>query len=251
MSGNLCGYVVRGSRPVADVTITVLEGPGPHPDLAPVTDGHGWFCLDNVRQGRWRLRAHAPDASTADATAHVWDDSLSEVTIHLAEGGTEPLPEPTPEPVAEPTPDTDGDIDSHGNEQDGPQAGPARRGRGKHPAAGRPGTPGRAAARTSTRGRRSPARPGGVIGRVTDTVTGQPVPDALVIVTDGPGPLPDAAVRTDANGVFRITGLPAGDWALHVDHHHAGRADVVVGVVAGQRVDVTVALLSGSADPPT
>ncbi len=242
MSGNLCGYVVRGSRPVADVTITVLEGPGSHPDLAPITDSDGWFCLDNLRRGRWRLRAHAPDAATADATAQVWDDSLSEVTIHLPNGGTEPVPEPAPEP--------DGDVDSYGTKYDGSPGWPAHRGKAKQPAEGRPGTPGRTAPGTSTRGRRSPARPGVVIGRVTDTVTGQPVPGALVIVTDGPGPLPDAAVRTDANGVFRITGLPAGDWALHVDHQHAGRADLVVGVVAGRPVNITVALPSGSADPP-
>ena len=197
MSGTLCGYVVRGPRSIADATITVLEGPGPYPDLAPVTDSDGWFCLDNLRSGRWRLRAHAPDASTAEATTQVWDGSLSEVTFNLTPGPM-PVPVPVPEPEPEREPEPAGRVDSLS---------------------------------------------GGVIGLVTDTTTGEPVPGARVIVTDGPGPLPDTMVTTDSDGIFRMTGLAAGDWALHVDHHHAGETDLVVGVIAGRPVDVTVLLL--------
>lgn len=199
MSGDLCGYVVRDSRPVADATVGILGGPAAHPDLALVTDSDGWFCLDGLTAGRWRLQAHAPDGSSAEATVRVWDDSLSETTLSLTRGGTRPANRDEPysdEPGAE------------------------------------------------------SARTGGVVGLVTDAVTGRPVPGALVLITDGPGPLPDAAVTTDADGVFSLSAMPAGDWALSVDDRHGGHANLMVGVMADCRVDVTVVVRPGSPQSP-
>lgn len=87
MSGNLSGYVVRGQQAVADATVTIIDGPGGHMDIAPVSDEDGWFALDDLPSGRWRLRARDPEGSTGEASVDIWDDSLSEVTIHLGKSG--------------------------------------------------------------------------------------------------------------------------------------------------------------------
>lgn len=92
MSGNLSGYVVRGQQPVTDATVTIVDGPGSHIDIAPVSDEDGWFVLDDLAPGRWRLRAQGPDGSTGEAQVDIWDDTLSEVTIYLDRGG-EPQPD--------------------------------------------------------------------------------------------------------------------------------------------------------------
>lgn len=83
MSGNICGYVVREGRAVTDAAVTVIAGPGGHIDLAPVTDEDGWFALDGLPAGRWRLGALSPDGNVGAAEVDVWDDSLSDVTIEL------------------------------------------------------------------------------------------------------------------------------------------------------------------------
>ncbi len=83
MSGNVCGYVVRDGQAVTDATVTVVTGPGEHVDLAPLTDRDGWFALDGLVAGRWRLAATGPDGSVGRSDVDVFDDSLSEVTIEL------------------------------------------------------------------------------------------------------------------------------------------------------------------------
>lgn len=69
-----------------------------------------------------------------------------------------------------------------------------------------------------------------LIGRVTDSITGQPVADAAVLIDDGPGPFPDAVVETDADGVFEIPLLPNGEWALRLGHEkYWGTVHVSIG----------------------
>lgn len=87
MNGNVCGYVVRDGQAVAEATVTVEAGPGEHVDLAPLTDRDGWFALDGLAAGRWRLGATGPDGSVGWNDVDVFDDSLSEVTIELATQG--------------------------------------------------------------------------------------------------------------------------------------------------------------------
>ena len=61
----------------------VVSGPGAAPDVAPLTDREGWFVLDDLSPGDWRLRAMGPNGETGDATAHVSAGALNEVTIAL------------------------------------------------------------------------------------------------------------------------------------------------------------------------
>lgn len=86
MVGTLCGYVVRGGRTVVDAAVTVEEGQGQHADMAPLSDSDGWFALDNLVPGRWRLRATAPDGGVGEASVDIWDQTLSEMTIEVGEG---------------------------------------------------------------------------------------------------------------------------------------------------------------------
>jgi hypothetical protein len=218
MNGNLCGYVVRGQRAVPDAAITIVEGAGRHVDLAPVSDADGWFALDDLPAGYWRLRAVSSDGASGEAGVEIWDDSLSEVTISLDD-----ISERRPDIWREPNSDDESD---------------------RQPFEGR--RPGADDSRDHAGGR-SPAF-GSVFGRVTDEVTGRPVSDALVVVTDGPGPLPDAVVLTDADGGFSIPALEPGNWALEVDADDSGHGQLVVAVLSGRRVNVEVALVQTQAE---
>lgn len=84
--GTVRGSVVRAANgsPVADATITVLSDDGTQADIAPLTDSAGWFVLDALPVGRWLLRALGPGGDTGNATVHVFDKALSEVTIEVA-----------------------------------------------------------------------------------------------------------------------------------------------------------------------
>ncbi len=83
--GSVRGRVVRASdgEPFGEATIMVVSGPGAAPDVAPLTDREGWFVLDDLSPGDWRLRAVGPNGETGDATAHVSAGALNEVTIAL------------------------------------------------------------------------------------------------------------------------------------------------------------------------
>jgi len=50
-------------------------------------------------------------------------------------------------------------------------------------------------------------------GQVRD-LDGQPVPEATVFVLSAPGPTPDIAAITNADGTFVLFGLPDGDYVL-------------------------------------
>lgn len=226
MSGNVCGYVVRGEIPIANAAITIVEGPASHVDLSPLTDVDGWFALDDLHAGRWSLQAHGPDGATGEADVDVWDDSLSDVTITLDDANP-PRADIWPEPDRA-NPDFQ-PYDRDGSDEDALLAGA-----GPEPARTSP-APG-------VRKKRAGARRGSILGWVTDAVTGAAVADALVMVTDGPGPLPDLAVITDAEGGFKIPGMEPGDWSLRVDANDSGRGELVVAVRSGRRVDVTIAV---------
>jgi len=196
VKGNLSGYVVRGETPVADATITIVRGQGSHPDVAPLSDADGWFALDALDPGLWRLRADAPDGSSGEADVDVWPDSLSELTISL-------------DPVKTTVPR---------------KSGTGRKSAGRKP---QPGF-------------------GRVVGRVTDSATGEAVVGAPVVVTDGPGPLPDLAFLTDEHGEFVIPEIAAGDWVLRVDADGLGQGMLMVGVVGDRSVSVALALIPES-----
>lgn len=201
MRGNLCGYVVRDDRPIPDASITIVHGPGSHADIAPVSDADGWFALDDLTPGQWRLRANAPDGSKGEASVDVWENSLSEVTIPLASASKS---------TASKRGKKSGGADGAGRE--------GRRGRGT------------------------------VVGRVTDSVTGEPVANAPVVVTDGPGPLPDLSYLTDDNGQFVIPEMEPGDWVLTVDADGLGRGMLMVGVLSDRSVSVSLALIPDPTD---
>src|SRR5262245_33155769 len=66
-----------------------------------------------------------------------------------------------------------------------------------------------------------PAGAGVIEGRVVDAVTGDPLPGATVMVTGSPG-----QASTGRDGVFRLTGVPAGDRSVVVTY--LGRQDEIV-----------------------
>lgn len=194
MKGSLSGYVLRGDDPVVDAAISVVVGVGSYPDIAPVTDSNGWFALDELDPGRWRLRASAPDGATGEADAEVWANSMSEVTIAF-----------------------DGAL--------------------------KPASKQRVGTRKTGTARKNGAGYGRVVGRVTDSATGNPVVGAPVVVTDGPGPLPDLAFLTDENGDFVIPEILPGDWVLRVDADGLGQGTLMVGVISERSVSVALALI--------
>ena len=85
MPGAVRGRVVGlyDGRAVRGATITVVSGEGNEPDIAPGTDDEGWFALDGLGEGEWLLRALGPGGETGTATVHVFNNSLTEVTIEV------------------------------------------------------------------------------------------------------------------------------------------------------------------------
>jgi hypothetical protein len=80
--GSIHGRVMRAQNrmPVANATI-VVRGACSAPDIAPLTDGAGWFLLDGLSAGEWVLRALGPDGETGEATVRVSADSVAETVI--------------------------------------------------------------------------------------------------------------------------------------------------------------------------
>lgn len=87
--GSVRGRVIRADngRPVADAAITVVSGAGPAPDIAPVTDGAGWFVFHGLPEGDWVLRALGPSGETGEATVRVAAGSVTEAIIRVAAPG--------------------------------------------------------------------------------------------------------------------------------------------------------------------
>lgn len=85
MYGDVRGCVVRtdNGEPVGDATITLVRGPGPAPDIAPLTDSAGWFALHGLPEGEWVLSATS-SAVRGEAVVHVFGNATSDVTINVA-----------------------------------------------------------------------------------------------------------------------------------------------------------------------
>jgi uncharacterized GH25 family protein len=92
LHGAVRGRVVRhaSGQPVAGATLSVVSGEGREPDMLPVSDADGFFALDGLPEGEWLLRAIGPGHETGTATVHVFDNSLSDVTIEVAGPGRTP-----------------------------------------------------------------------------------------------------------------------------------------------------------------
>ena len=84
-TGSLRGRVVRArtGKPVANATITIVQGAGPAPDIAPVTDSSGAFALDGLPKGKWVLRAIGPRGDEGKATVQIGADSTASATIEI------------------------------------------------------------------------------------------------------------------------------------------------------------------------
>jgi uncharacterized GH25 family protein len=85
MRGSLRGRVVRKDtgEPVADATITVVSGPGPAPDIAPLTNDDGAFSLDGLPPGDWVLRAMTTEGGTSEGRGRVTAGGVSDMTIYV------------------------------------------------------------------------------------------------------------------------------------------------------------------------
>lgn len=205
MNGSLGGYVVAGDRTVVGAAVTILSGPGRAPDVAPMSDADGWFTLDNLAAGRWRLQAHAPDGTTGVASVDVWEDSLSEVTIVTGQ---------------EDEPGNDIFLDED-IQRDGPPSDDDDDLSNRDVAASRQ-PPRQAVQRRGGKGRVV-----GVKGRVSEPVSGRPVADVLVVLTDAPGPLRDRASITDEDGKFSILHVEPKEIDADVVYENSGQYEII------------------------
>lgn len=198
MNGSLSGYVVADDRAVVGAAVTIVSGPGRAPDVAPVSDTDGWFTLDDLAVGRWRLQAHAPDGTIGVASVDVWADSLSEVTIVMGqrdEPGADILLDKKVQRNGSPSNDDVTNRDAAASRQP-PQQAVHRRGGKGHVV--------------------------GVKGRVSEPVSGRPVVDVLVVLTDAPGPLRHRASITDEDGKFSMLHVEPNEIDVDVVHENSG-----------------------------
>ena len=86
--GGVRGRIVRVSneQAVFGATVSVVSGDGREPDICPVSDADGFFALDGLEEGEWLLRALGRDGETGTATVHVFENSMSDVTIEVGIG---------------------------------------------------------------------------------------------------------------------------------------------------------------------
>jgi len=71
---------------------------------------------------------------------------------------------------------------------------------------------------------------------------GQPVPDARIYFIEGPVPLPDIALLTDANGAFTLTAPAPGTYTIGGTADGFEPATITVDVKRGQGVKVEIRL---------
>lgn len=96
MRGSLCGYVVRddNERPVGQALVEAVAGAALEPRSAR-TDSGGWFVLDGLPPGRWLLHAWTEDNQMGQASAPVFVNAFSDVTIRIgAQDGEGPAGDP-------------------------------------------------------------------------------------------------------------------------------------------------------------
>ncbi len=76
------GIVLQENKPVFDAVVSVVEGSGPFPDIAALTDNRGAFSLQ-LPPGRYRIRAFYQE-NQADAVVELRDEQPSaKVTLHV------------------------------------------------------------------------------------------------------------------------------------------------------------------------
>jgi len=98
MRGSLCGYVLHdaGERPVRNAVVEAVTRGAPAARTA-LTDATGWFSLDGLAPGEWLLHARAPDSEAGEASAPVFGNAFSSVTIRIGgPAGDGPLPDRDP-----------------------------------------------------------------------------------------------------------------------------------------------------------
>jgi Carboxypeptidase regulatory-like domain len=85
MSGTVRGRVVSAKTgdPVANAAITVLRGPGPAPDISPMTDSTGAFVFDGLPVGECVLHALGPGGEIGEVTVDVNDQFVTDVLIKI------------------------------------------------------------------------------------------------------------------------------------------------------------------------
>lgn len=85
LGGGVRGRAVRADsgNPVPGARISIVSGEGTEPDVAPVTDGAGWFLIEDLAAGDWLLRAVGPGGETGNAAVHVFDNAVSDVTVEV------------------------------------------------------------------------------------------------------------------------------------------------------------------------
>jgi hypothetical protein len=83
--GSIRGRVVQADSgaPLRGATVYVVRGPGPAPDIAPVTNEAGWFMFDELVPGTWVLRAMGPRGEVGERSVSVSAGSTAGVTIEI------------------------------------------------------------------------------------------------------------------------------------------------------------------------
>jgi hypothetical protein len=84
MSGSVRGQVITDDgAPVAGATVLIGTGPGPAPDIAPISDSAGSFVLDGLAEGTYVLRAFGPGAQTGETSVSIYPERVTNVEIVL------------------------------------------------------------------------------------------------------------------------------------------------------------------------
>jgi hypothetical protein len=85
MKGSVRGYVMtEGGVAVEGATVVIVKGPGPAPDIAPMSDRNGSFVLDGLPEGTYLLRAFGPDEQTGETSVSIYDNSVTDAEIVLS-----------------------------------------------------------------------------------------------------------------------------------------------------------------------
>lgn len=223
MFRGISGYVVRSDtgRPVSGATIWALpyDADGDAQLYARArrsTSAAGWFELDGLAQGPWRILAQGPAGGRGEVVVAVFDNAMSEVTISL-----DGLQRWLADTMAE-MPCDDDDVSSGG--PDGTED------RTSVVDLDRYGPP------------RGPVRIGALRGRVVQRANGRPVPDAAISIQGEAGSLPDIAPLTDRDGRFAMDGIPWGDWRITATDSRGRRGDAWVRITREQPEEVKIRL---------
>jgi uncharacterized GH25 family protein len=80
---------------------------------------------------------------------------------------------------------------------------------------------------------------GSVRGRVVRAGSGEPVPDATIMV-QGEGSAPDIAPLTNETGFFALDGLPPGEWLIRAVGPAGEAGEVSTMVSAGSVAEITI-----------